>query len=331
MLKYISVALCLKGFSCGSPMRRLYRKLGNSVGGKRRANGQMPRYYVKRIARMLRLAHQYGIVRDGDRIIELGTGWLHWEALTLRLFFDIEAVLFDVWDNRQLASLKNYVGQLKVLLRHAPELDLSQSQLTRAESLIALILKVESFEELYKLLDFQYVVDSSGSLRQFPDDAFQLVTSAGVLEHVVLDAVPTLVGESNRILKPGGWASHCIDMSDHLAHYDTTVSKMKYLSFSELTWKSVFENKVQYINRIRRSEWLDLFRVAGAFDVVEELNTRIDISQLKLAKDYANMNRSDLNCTDIELLLRKPISDTTGMVAETTNFDSSKRIESISQ
>src|SRR5258708_7129618 len=116
MVKYVAVALALKAFSCGSLMRHLYRGLGNRVGGKRRTTGVMPDYYVERLQRMLRLNRQYQIVRDGDRILELGTGWLHWEALTLRLFFDIEAVLFDVWDNRQLGGLKNYLGQLSARL-----------------------------------------------------------------------------------------------------------------------------------------------------------------------------------------------------------------------
>jgi SAM-dependent methyltransferase len=309
MVTYIAVALSLKGFSCGSPMRRLYRKIGNRTGGKRRATGRMPDYYAKRVRRMLRITKQYGIIRNGDRIIELGTGWLHWEALTLRLFFDIEAVLFDVWDNRQLASLKNYLGQLNLLLkeRDGDGFGLTPSELSRAQSLITAILKVESFTELYKLLGFEYVVESSGRLSQFSDNSFQLVVSAGVLEHVTREAVPALIKETRRILKPGGWSSHCIDMSDHLAHYDTTVSKMMYLSFSELAWKCLFENKVQYINRIRRSDWLELFR-SGSLELVEEMSSQIDISRLKLANQYKNTDRCDLECTDIELVLKKPAS-----------------------
>ena len=76
----------------------------------------MPGYYPDRVKRMLRLQKNYNIVHHGDRILELGTGWLRWEALTLRLFYDIEAVLFDVWDNRQLGGLKNYLRQLRPLL-----------------------------------------------------------------------------------------------------------------------------------------------------------------------------------------------------------------------
>src|SRR5438309_11896879 len=116
MVKYITTAIALRCFSSGPLMRRVYRRLGNTVGNKRRSSGAMPYYYVERVKRMLRLQKQHNIVREGDRIIELGTGWMHWEAITLRLFYDIEAVVFDVWDNRQLGALKNYVRQLGAML-----------------------------------------------------------------------------------------------------------------------------------------------------------------------------------------------------------------------
>src|SRR5262245_41296508 len=102
MIKYIATAGALKVFSRGPAMQRLYRRLGNRFGGSRRSSGPMPAYYAERVKRILRLLREHPLVKDGDRIIELGTGWLHWEALTLRLFYDIEAVLYDVWDNRQM-------------------------------------------------------------------------------------------------------------------------------------------------------------------------------------------------------------------------------------
>jgi len=256
MIKYITTAVALKGFSYSPLTRRLYRKLGNSVGNKRRSSGPMPTYYPERVKRMLRLQKQHRIVSNGDRILELGTGWLHWEALTLRLFYDIKAILFDVWDNRQLGGLKNYVRQLKPMLSDGFEL--SEAEIKGARHLIDLILKVESFAELYELLGFEYVLESSGSLAQIPRDSFQLVISGGVLEHVQREAVPTLINEIQRVLKPGGWTVHSIDTADHLEHYDRTVSPKLYLTFSEEKWKRLCENEVQYINRLQRGEWLDL-------------------------------------------------------------------------
>jgi len=262
----------------------------------------MPDYYPERVKRMLRLQRQHNIVSNGDRILELGTGWLHWEALTLRLFYDIKAVLFDVWDNRQLGGLKNYVRQLGSKLNDGFEL--SAAELSRARSIIDEILKVESFDQLYELLGFEYVIESSGSLCQFSDNSFQLVVSGGVLEHVKREALPLLIGETRRILKPGGWAVHSIDTADHLEHYDRTVSPKMYLSFSEETWRRLCKNEVQYINRMQRGEWLELFKANG-FELIEEEARRVDIGRLKLASRYAQMDKGDLECTVLRLALRR--------------------------
>lgn len=303
MVKYITTSIALKCFSSSALMRNFYRRLGNTVGNKRRSSEVMPGYYADRVKRMLRLQRQHNIVSSGDRILELGTGWLHWEALTLRLFYDIEAVLFDVWDNRQVGGLKNYVRQFAPMLNDG--FGLSAGELKRAQSIIEEILKVESFDELYSLLGFKYVVESSGSLHQFSDNSFQLVVSGGVLEHVKREALPLLTAETQRILKPGGWAVHSIDTADHLEHYDRTVSPKMYLSFSEEKWKRLCENEVQYINRLQRGEWLELFK-ANRFELIEEEARRVDIGELNLAERFAEMDKGDLECTVLRLALRRP-------------------------
>lgn len=304
MVKYVAAAAALKAFSAGPQMRSLYRSLGNRVGNSRRMSGPMPGYYVDRVKRVLRLLSLHGFIRDGDRIIELGTGWLHWEALTLRLLFDVEAVLFDVWDNRQLGGLKNYVGQLVPLLKDG--LDLSRAQRRRAVAIAEQVVRVDSFEELYALLNFTYVIDSEGSLRQFPENAFQLVVSGGVLEHVKREGLAELADATYRILKPGGWALHSIDSSDHLSHYDESVCKKKYLSYSESTWKYLFANEVQYINRMQRGEWLELFAASG-FQMVEEDSRQVNINGLKVAPRWAQMDPGDLASTVLRVALQKPV------------------------
>ena len=262
----------------------------------------MPSYYPERLKWVLRLQRQHHIVKNGDRILELGTGWLHWEALTLRLFYDIEAVLFDVWDNRQLGGLKNYVRQLAPMLNNA--FHLTEAETRRARSLSNEILATESFESLYRLLGFKYVVESFGSLSQFSANGFDLVISGGVLEHVGRETLPNLIGETYRVLKPAGWAVHSIDTADHLEHYDRSVSPKFYLSLSEKTWKCLCENEVQYINRLQRGEWLKLFESNG-FDLADEETSRVDISRLKLADRFAQMDRGDLECTVLRLAFRR--------------------------
>jgi SAM-dependent methyltransferase len=283
-------------------MRAQYRRLGNTLGGKRRCKEVMPSYYPDRLKRMLRLIRQYDIVRDGDRVLELGTGWLHWEAITLRLFVKINAVLFDVWDNRQLGGIKNYLRQLGSILSN--EFGLSGEEIERARCMIKTILNVKSFDELYELLGFEYHVAQSGSLDHFSAGSFRFVVSAGVLEHVEEQAAPTLIAETARILEPNGWALHSIDTSDHLAHYDKTVSPKLYLSFSEGTWRCFFDNGVQHINRMQRGDWLRLF-TENQFELVEEESKKADISRLKLAAKYSRLPEKDLECTVLRMLLRK--------------------------
>lgn len=131
--------------------------------------------------------------------------------------------------------------------------------------------------------------------------------SGGVLEHVKRAALPTLIGETERVLKPGGWAVHGIDTADHLEHHDRKVSPKMYLSFSDDTWNRLFENEAQYINRMQRGEWLDLFERNG-FERIEEESRRVDIRKLRLANRYKKMERSDLECTVLKVALQKPTS-----------------------
>jgi len=302
MVKYVAAAVALKCMSAGAPTRRFYRALGNKIGNNRRSSGVMPSYYLERVRRTLQVANQLAIVRDGDRAIELGTGWLHWEALTLRLFWDVEVVLFDVWDNRQLGGLKNYWRQLRALLE--TNVPATPAQIRRAHAVLDSVAKVDSFEELYDLMGFRYVVQQDGSLAQFADASFDLVVSAGVLEHVHRNSVSSMAAGMRRILKDQGFALLSIDTSDHLSHYDPAVSKKKYLGYSEPTWKLLFENEVQYINRMQRGEWMELFK-ANAFDVVEEDSRRVDISNVRPTSVYSGMTPEDLACTTVRATLRK--------------------------
>lgn len=156
-MRYYSVGLALKCASLTKPTRDFYRLMGNHFGNKKRRFGTMPDYYADRLKRMLRLARDHEVVRDGNRILELGTGWMHWEALSLRLFFDVEGVLFDVWDYRQLEASKNHFLQPTPFLE-GDYLGCTPGELSRAKSRLAEILTIRSFDELYEKYGFRFLV-----------------------------------------------------------------------------------------------------------------------------------------------------------------------------
>lgn len=303
MLRYVIAANTLKLFSRSESTRRAYRALGNTLGGRKRAKCLMPKSYFMRLKNFLHLNRRYGILKDGDKLLELGTGWLHWDAIVARLFFDIECVLFDVWDNRQMCGLQNYIAQLDDMIE---DIDVDYIQRNRAHSLIAEIRKKNSFKELYDFLGFRYVVDPSGKLTQLNCESFDVIVSTGVLEHIHVSILPEFVNDIAKLLKPGGFSLQNINLRDHLQLYDRMVSEKQYLSYSDRSWKRWFENDVQYINRVQRREWKALFKAAG-LELYEEKNYRNEqISYMHLAKQYQKYDKAELECVGLKLLYRKP-------------------------
>lgn len=303
MIKYVMTAAALKSFSTSTQTKRMYRLLGNRLGQSRRIQYGVSEKYLDRARRILGLCERHHAIQKGDRLLEVGTGWVHWEATILRLFYDVEITLFDVWDNRQLGAYKHYCGQLERAIDR--ELDIDPNQHERAHNLLRGISKANSFDEIYDLLGFRYVINPSGTLEQFQDDTFTVIFSCNVLEHIERGILPGYIQDFHRILKPGGHSVHQIDLGDHLAYYDKKASLKNYLRYSNKSWKWYFENDVQYFNRVQRPEWLNIFSRAG-FEVVEEESIFADIGTIKVHKSYEHLCKQDLHCITMRVVHGKP-------------------------
>jgi len=142
-------------------------------------------------------------------------------------------------------------------------------------------------------------------LQQFEDGAFDLTFSFNVLEHVREEILSKFTPDMARLLKPGGYAIHQIDLGDHLAYYDPAVSVKNYLQYSDTAWKRRYENEVQYFNRVQRPEWHHLFQSAGLVLAEEQLVIG-DISGIAVNGKYAHLARQDLECTALTVVYRKP-------------------------
>lgn len=303
MIRYLAAAIALKAFSAGPPLRSLYRAIGNRAGAEKRVRRGLPSFYLDRAGYLLEAIRKFRILDSGDAVLELGTGWLHWEAVMARLCYDVEVTLFDIWDNRQLAPLKKYYAEFAPI--SAQVLSVMPAQSVRMRGLLDAIAAVTSFEELYGQLSFRYVVEPSGTLHRFPDEAFRLIVSGNVLQHIKIGILPSYIRDCCRLLKPGGYSIHTIDLGDQLSYYDPSAFRKHYLKFSERTWKLLFENDVQYFNRIQRPAWLDLFASAG-LDLVEEQIISEDPAPDVIHSQYRHLSRRDLDCTVLRIVHRKP-------------------------
>ena len=304
MIKYTLMAATLKFFSLSSQTKRLYRFLGNTVGQRARVRRGLEQPYIERVQKILALFEKHYAIHDGSKLLEIGTGWVHWESTILRLFYDVEITLFDVWDNRNLHAYKEYCHQLEEIIDDVVAMDVAQR--LRVHKLLHAIADATSFEDIYALLGFNYVINPEGKLEQFQDESFSAIFSCNVFEHVDKRILPQVIQNFSRLLIPEGYSLHKIDPGDHLAYYTRSVSRKNYLRYSDKVWRRFFENEVQYFNRVQRPEWLALFRDAG-FELVEEEPVLNDVGTIRLDDKYRCLDKQDVQCVTLTVVHRKTL------------------------
>jgi SAM-dependent methyltransferase len=305
MLRYVLMSAAAKGFSVSPATRRAYRHVGNRVETARRVRAGLPDRYVERAGALLaQLAALPEPIRSSARVLELGTGWVHWESVIVRLALDVEPTMFDVVDCRLWTVHKRYVRDLITQLGSLPLADGRRDTATR---LLERLGTASSFDEAYEVLNATYVLNPSGSVNLFDAETFNLVVSADVLEHVDRDVVPQVIADTYRVLEPGGFAIHQIDLVDHLAYFDPGVSPKFYYRFSGRVWDRCFNSRVQYINRVQRPHWERLFAEAG-FEVVADYSQLAGLGDLRVHGSYRYLDRSELETATLRLVLRKPSS-----------------------
>jgi hypothetical protein len=249
------------------------------------------------------LLKEFGLVKDGLKMLEVGTGWIHFYGLFPLLFAKFQAVLLDIWDCRQFGPFQTFFAQLYARLE--TDYDLTEDELIKAKAVLVRVLQATSFTEVYKTLGAEYIVDPSG-INTLVDgnNTFDLIISFHVLEHVRLDDVQHHLASYTRLLKSGGFQIHQIGISDHLAHYDKSAHVKAYLQYSDRVWRRWFENDLQYFNRIQLSEWLRRFQQTG-MRLMHFEQEECDVSGLQINPTFAHLEERDLKCTIPTFVLQK--------------------------
>jgi SAM-dependent methyltransferase len=301
MMKYVAAATALRVLGSTPPTRAFYRNvLGNICGARKRAGHGLDPSYLVRGNTLLELDRQHGLLRDGMRLLEVGTGWLHFYSVFIALFFDVKATLTDIWDNRQFQPLQKAFADLGTHLEGS--FDLTPAQRARSREVLRGIASASSFDELYALLGFTYVVDHEGALGFAQPQEYDLIVSFHVLEHIHMDVVERHAQRMARALKPTGRQLHQIGIDDHLRHYDMQESPKHYLRYSDKTWKRYFENNLQYFNRLQKSEWERLFEGTG-MQILHEDAEFCEIEGLPVDARFQALNDEDLACTTLTLVM----------------------------
>jgi hypothetical protein len=128
------------------------------------------------------------------------------------------------------------------------------------------------------------------------------------MQQVPKDVIRGLMNESVRILRPGALALHNVGCSDQYAFVDRGISFVNYLQYSEPQWRK-WNNSLQYQNRLRASEFLDLAAAAGLEVIYKRTAIRPGtceaLATLKIASEFERFSKEDLAITTIDFVSKK--------------------------
>tara|TARA_R110002072_G_scaffold3867_18_gene27681 strand:- start:1479 stop:2396 length:918 start_codon:yes stop_codon:yes gene_type:complete len=231
---------------------------------------------------------------DSFRVLELGSGWYPVVPIALFLAGSKSIVSFDI------SPLMNKEGILKTIQKF---LDWEKKGMlnelkpyAKQERFIALEkLNDDSltFEELLSGIALQLKVKDARDTGE-KADSFDLICSNNTFEHIYPIILKPIIAEFQKLLIPGGVMSHFIDMSDHFAHLDKSISIYNFLKFSKTSW-AIIDNSVQPQNRWRFKDYLDLYNKLeipildqkvrpGDLDVVKKMNLHSDFKNYSPAE-----------------------------------------------
>jgi SAM-dependent methyltransferase len=188
-----------------------------------------------------------------------------------------------------------------------------------AASAVASFPSLEAFPSAAALLGrIEHRSGVSSEALPFADGAFDLVYSVAALEHVP-DPAGT-AAEMWRVLAPGGLAIHEIDLKHHGA-----ADPLKFLEWSDAEWKrratlyggdlslsvilgGSFAGEI-FCNRLRRDDWLSVFRGAGLAVEAAEPVVLLDAARVapeRFAPPFRGRPVEELSVLSLRVVARRP-------------------------
>lgn len=282
-------------------LRRLARRL-------RPYPTDIPPWTLEEGLRLVEILREAGASLEGAHVVEIGSGW---RPIIPLLFALAGAARVLMIDTQRLMDAATFAGTVENLKNHAR---LLAERLGEEEGTVREFLSSPpaGLAESLRRFRMEYHAPCDLIASPLPDGSFDLVTSRAVLEHVPPEVLRPLLGRTFRLLRPGGWACHAVDNSDHFSHGDSRLSRVNFLRYSDrffgfLTWF----NPLDYQNRLRHPEYAKLLRQIG-FEVILERSkpeTRAleDLRSLAVAARFREFSTDDLARLDSYFVARKPV------------------------
>ena len=202
---------------------------------------------------------KYNSTKDFSHL-EVGTGWYPVVPAGMFLYgagsittVDLTRLSNPVFTRATFKKFYEYhkSGKLKKFLPEISE-----------ERLKILLDEVENpSKDFFDLLERHHIVYMVMDARKLylPDGSIDLITSNNTFEHIYPNILEGILEKLKLLSKKGGVMSHGIDLSDHFAHMDNSITIYNFLKFSDSAWKWI-DNSVQPMNRMRIYDYESLYK-----------------------------------------------------------------------
>jgi len=266
---------------------------------------------VRHLGNLVMTARKFGLSMEGASVVEVGTGWTPTLPVGASLL-GAEVHTYDHLPHLRAANLKSllemYPDFLTQLSDHVGvDLGLLQARIANLRHAERVPMRDWLGEA-----GIHYCAPGDAAQTGLGANSVDLYFSIAVFEHISENDVRRMVREAQRILKPGGLTYHHIGLHDHLAETDAAATKINFLKFADWTWRILGQNRIQFHNRLRRSEFIKIFQEEN-FEILE-CESEVDeaslraLSKMRVSKKYQRFDREDLATYVMTICCRKKAS-----------------------
>ena len=246
--------------------------------------------------------HGPGAPREEAVFYEFGAGW----DLAIPVAFATLGVGRQVLvDIRPSVRLELVNDSLAALERLRSELEAEAGRELRAFGGA-----LDSLDELGPRLGIRYLAPCDARDTGLDEASIDFVSSTDTCEHSPGEDLAAIFRECRRLLRPGGAFSCRIDLQDHYAYFDRSLSRYNFLRFSDRSWRLV-NSPLHHQNRLRSADYLRLVHDAG-LELVSETPSGpsaeglAELSGLPLAERFRAYTPEELGVTILSFVARNP-------------------------
>lgn len=244
--------------------------------------------------------------RNTPRFYEFGAGWDLIIPIAFSLFGVESQVIIDNRANARLDLVNDAISRTRSCISIIEEI--TGIQLGKD---LPNMRNVSTFGGLLSEYGIAWLAPISASSTGLPSDSFDFISNTLTLEHIPKGDIPDIFVECFRILKPNGLMSCYIDLKDHYAYFDKSISIYNFLRYSDLTW-SIINSSIHFQNRLRFPDYLEIIKMTTDFNILEAEKEEASeedfetLARLKLNERYRlNYPMESLGVKTAWLVLRK--------------------------